>query len=268
VCDRAERATARAFLKARRAAVALGEYPGTAPGDLAQAYRIQDLALEEWGRPAVGWKVGRIPDPVVGQYGANRLAGPIFAVEETKGRDDPPIMPIFEGGFGAAEAEFLLRVGKAPSIADGPVTPQAAKRHVDAVHVGIEVASSPFSGINAGGPAVTISDFGNNNGLVIGPEIPDWQQVDFESWPVELQIGDRIAGTGKAADLPDGVFGAAAFLFNLLAGRGIAIRHGDWISTGAVTGVHEVEPGADVEARFGSFSSARCRIGKALPQAL
>ena len=35
-----------------------------------------------------------------------------------------------------------------------------------------------------------------------------------------------------------------------MARRGIALTPGQWISSGAVTGVHPVAPGAVVEARF------------------
>ena len=38
---------------------------------------------------------------------------------------------------------------------------------------GIEVASSPIPDINALGPTVIAADFGNNNGLLLGPELAD-----------------------------------------------------------------------------------------------
>ena len=45
----------------------------------------------------------------------------------------------------------------------------------------------------------------------------------------------------------DGPFGAACFLFNHLARRGIAVPPGTWISSGAVTGVHRVAIGDHVD---------------------
>ena len=35
--------------------------------------------------------------------------------------------------------------------------------HIGSVHIGLDVASSPFSGISDFGPLVTISDVGNNH---------------------------------------------------------------------------------------------------------
>lgn len=251
---------ARAFVEARQAGGALPDYPGTLPETLDQAYGIQERAIALFGGRVAGWKVGKIPSPLDEAHGVNRLAGPIFAdsVVEAAGEGDTPDMPIFSAGFGAAEAEFLLRLGDLPPSFDRAWTNEAAAAHVDAIHVGIEVASSPFPGINDHGPAVTVSDFGNNNGLVIGRAIP--REIDFHGWPVSLTVDGEVAGTGTAGGMLDGPFGAVRFLFELAARRGLPLAKGQWISTGAVTGVHQVAVGAAVEARFGTEYQLRCRI--------
>lgn len=253
-------AIAQAFVEARQAGNALVDYPGALPESLEEAYGIQQQAIGMFGGTIAGWKVGRIPDALVPTFGSNRLAGPIFAgaVVEVSG-DEAPEMPIFEDGFGAAEAEFLLRLGSLPDSFEGAWTNQAVAAYVDDIRIGIEVASSPFPGINAHGPAVTVSDFGNNNGLVIGAKIA--ANAGFLDWPVALTIDGETAGTGKAGDMLDGPYGAVRFLFELAAAGRLQLAPGQWISTGAVTGVHPVRPGAEVEARFGDAMRVRCRIG-------
>ncbi|OAN63182.1 2-keto-4-pentenoate hydratase [Sphingomonas sp. TDK1] len=246
---------ARAFVEARRTASPLPAFPGPIPPDLPAAYAVQDAALALVGQHAAGWKVGRINPPI---GGVDRLAGPIFA-DQIKA-EDGAAMPIFANGFGAAEAEFLLRVGRAPDPAQRRFSMDEARMLIDAVHVGIEIASSPFAGINDHGPMVTISDFGNNNGLVVGAAVAGWQDIDLNRWPVSLYINDAEIGFGLAADMLDGPFGAARFLFEHLAARGIAVTPGQWISTGAVTGVHPVAIGDRVEARFDARLSIRCTI--------
>jgi hypothetical protein len=54
--------------------------------------------------------------------------------------------------------------------------------------------------------------------------------------------------------------GAARFLFELMAERGIALKPGQWISSGAVTGVHAVGIGDRIEARFGADLAVGCMI--------
>ena len=248
-------AIARSFVEARRAGAALAVYPGSPPLTLSDAYLIQDAAIRLDGRTIVGWKVGRINPP---REGADRLAGPIFADQVFL--DDETAMPVIADGFAAAEAEFVLRVGTAPDPTKRNYTLDEARALIDAVHVGIEIASSPFPGINAGGAAVTISDFGNNNGLLVGVEAEGWREADINSWRVELSIDGVPIGDATAATMLDGPFGAARFLFEHLAARGIAVEAGQWISSGAVTGVHEVTVGQRVAARFDGRVAIGCTI--------
>lgn len=257
--DQSAEGIARAFVDARQAGAALPDYPGQPPRTLAEAYDIQAHAIDLHGRPIAGWKVGRIADPLVPTLGSNRLAGPIFADMVVEAGAEPPVMPVFEQGFAAAEAEFLLRIGSLPAPGRIVTSNDEAAAHIDAVRIGIEIASSPFPGINDLGPAVTVSDFGNNNGLVLGAPIPI--DAPLLRWPVSLRIDDVEVGAGTAAEMLDGPFGAARFLFALAAERALPLGVGQWISSGAITGVHPVRPGAAVEARFGEACSVRCKIG-------
>jgi len=248
---------ARAFVTARRDGHALPDYPGAIPPDLATAYRIQDAALQLATGEVVGWKVGRINPPI---DGIDRLAGPIFADTVFDATDGDLPMPVFAGGFAAAEAEFLIRIGTAPDPAKTRYTMDEARDLIDAVHVGIEIASSPFPGINALGATVTVSDFGNNNGLVVGTAIPDWRETDLNDWPVTLDINGTRIGAATAATMLDGPIGAARFLFEHMAARGIGLRPGQWISSGAVTGVHPVAVGDRVTAGFAGRYTTGCTI--------
>ena len=251
---------AQSFVDARRAGRSIPDYPGTVPTVLADAYAVQDAAIALNEAEIGGWKVGRINPPI---DGVDRLVGPIFIrtiVAERDAGEDPVAMPVFVGGFGAAEAEFLLRIGATPPAGKKRFTHEEAAALIDAVHVGIEIASSPLAAINDLGAAVTISDFGNNNGLVVGAAISDWRSAGIEQWPITLSIDGKIIGTGKAADMLDGPVGAARFLFELMAERGIALKPGQWISSGAVTGVHAVGTGDRIEARFGADLAVECAI--------
>jgi 2-keto-4-pentenoate hydratase len=131
---------------------------------------------------------------------------------------------------------------------------------IDRVHVGIEIASSPLATINALGPPVIVSDFGNNNGLLVGPEIADWRHSDFADWPVSMLIDGVKVGVGSAVAFPDGPVGSVRFLLNLMARRGIALNEGCWVSSGAISGVPDVLPGQSVEARFGTELRTACTI--------
>lgn len=254
------------FLSARRSAAGLSDYPGQMPSSLDEAYAIQDAAIAAWNRPIVGWKVGRVPPPVVGRFGTERLAGPIFSASVALVDGGEVEMSVFDQGFAAAEAEFLLRIGGAPEPGKVQFTLEEAASLIDAVHIGIEVASSPLRAINDLGPVAVVSDFGNNNGLVIGPPVPDWRSSDFEEWAVTTRIDGTEVGTGRATAFPDGAIGSARFLFELMARRGVALKPGQWISSGAVTGVHDAGPGQKVEALYNNGLGVRCRLVAAQPE--
>ena len=254
------------FVAARRAATGLADYPGDFPATLDEAYAIQDAAIAGWGRPVIGWKVGRVPPHLIDRFGTDRLAGPIFAGAPARGNGAAVEMPVFAEGFAAGEAEFLLRIGASPPAQKSAYSLDEAAGLIGAVHVGIEIASSPLGRINELGPVAVISDFGNNNGLVIGSEIPDWRSSGFEQWEVATLIDGAEAGRGRATGFPDGAIGAARFLFELTARRGIALSPGQWISSGAVTGVHVARPGQRVEARFAEGFSVACVLVAAKPE--
>lgn len=251
---------ARAFVAARREARALTAYPGDRPSDLAQAYDIQDRAIAIDGRAVAGWKVGKINAPDDARLGSNRLSGPIFV--DTVVEVPPDVfapMPVFAGGFAAAEAEFLLHVapgwnGILPSDDAG------TRALLDDVRLGVEIASSPYPGINADGSLVTISDFGNNAGLVIGAPLADWAAIDLCAIRVKTIIDDEVIGEATAATMLDGPYGAVRFLLANLQQRGFDVSGGLWVSTGAVTGVHPVTMGQHVRAVFGDHGEVLCHI--------
>lgn len=253
---------AQRFVAARRAASALSEYPGTVPQTLQSAYEIQARAIALQGGRIAGWKVGRILPPLDVTFGANRLAGPIFA-SALRQASEEPVMPVFASGFAAVEAEFLFQL-------DGRIDPkkrnwtcEEALDHVVAVHVGFEIASSPFAGINQLGPPVTASDFGNNNGLVVGPPIGNWKDKAYDRWDVATTINGASVGQGRATAFPEGSAGSVRFALEFFAGQGIKVAKGTWVSSGAITGVHDVKPGDRVISRFDGRLQIVCSIGAA-----
>jgi len=255
---------AAAFVNARRHARVLLDYPGTRPNNLADAYLIQDRAIALDGRAIVGWKVGRINPPDDRRLGSNRLVGPIFAdsVRSATGTDAEPEMRVYADGFAAAEAELMLHVAD-DWYRSEPRNDADTRALIDDVRLGIEIASSPYPKINADGPAVTASDFGNNAGLVLGQALAGWQHLDLCSILVSVEIDGQIVGQATAATMLDGPLGAVRFLIAHLTERGIDNPAGFWVSTGAITGVHDVMPNQHVRAIFGSYGDVRCRIQSA-----
>ena len=251
---------AQSFVEARRSAASLREYPGKMPLDLASAYAIQDAAIALWGDDVAGWKIGMVPPDLRGKLGVDRIAGPIFARQVIRASGDERVdLAVLRGGFAAVEAEFVLKIGRDQDPDQHVWSPTDAAVLIGAIHIGIELAGSPFAEINDHGPAVTVSDFGNNSGLVVGAEVKDWRAIDWAQASAKTSIDATQVGEGNAAMLPGGPLAALAFLLTHCARRGRALRKGQWISSGALTGVHQIEAGQSADLSFGDFGVLRCR---------
>lgn len=246
------------FVAARRAGAALEGFPGTVPDDLVTAYRVQDLAIAQWPDRVVGWKVGYIAPERRDASGDERLLGPIFARHFWNATGGSMPIPVFVGGFGAVEAEYVLRLE-----ADAPDdkldwTPDEAAALPSTLFIGVEVASSPLATINQLGPRVVVSDFGNNNGLLLGAEIADWTSLDEAQLLAETFIDGASVGSGGAERLPGGLRTAFAFALSRSARRGRPLKAGEYIATGNATGIHDIAVGQSARVVFHGHGTLDC----------
>lgn len=253
-------ALAERFVQARLKSEALAHYPGEEPRSLVEAYAVQDAAIALWPDDIAGWKVGLVQPQHRARYGAERIAGPIFRKQIAPATEAVSELPVIPGGFSAAEAELVLVVGKTPPAGKTDWTPEEADAFAGAMHAGLELAGSPFAGINDFGPAVTASDFGNNTGLVVGAEIPDWRARALDLLAASTNIDSAVVGAGSGANIPGGPLAAFAFILGHCAQRGLHLRVGDVVSTGAITGVHQVQVGQNIRVDFGAWGAISCRI--------
>lgn len=255
------------FVAARRSAAALPGFPGNQPGDLATAYLIQDRSRQVWPDQVVGWKVGLVPPHLQGALGSDRLAGPIFARNLWRANPgQPTVFPIFQGGFAAVEAEFVMTLASDLPMAGGDLSLAEADALAGAMHVGVETAGSPLATINDLGPTVVVSDFGNNAGLILGPEIPGWRDHDPARLTVRTLVDGEVVGQGSAASIPGGPIAAFRFLLSHARRRGIPLRAGDLVSTGAATGIHNVVPGSHARVIFDGVAELECIAVAAQPR--
>jgi 2-keto-4-pentenoate hydratase len=241
-----------ALLEARRSGRALPAFPSPVPVTLAEAYAIQQRLTAALGAPVLGWKVGRIPPALIETLGAERVAGPVLRVAELDGAA-PGDASVFAGGAGAIEAEVMLRLRAVP---DGRVTgSDDGLAWIDDIRAGFEVASSPAPDVHDHAPYGIIADIGINNGLLLGSRL---DIDDFATLAVETQIDGMTVGTGRAIDVLDGPWGSLSFLVELYQRGVIALKPGQWVSAGAITGVHPIGIGQTAVARFGVAAHIAC----------
>ena len=229
------------LVRARATARALSGPPEGLPDSLDGAYRLQQQSIADWDDEVAGWKVGGVPPAYLDRFDEKFLAGPIFArsirTVEQGGRVE---MPVFDGGFAAIEPEFVFRLGEGEDA--------------DRLFIGAEIASSPIPDINDYGPTAVISDFGNNNGLALGPEIEHWRSRDGAA-TIATHIDGECIAEKPLEDFRENALASLAFLRRLAAERGFDLPEGTLVSSGAITGVHEAKAGAQSLLDFGPFGS-------------
>jgi 2-keto-4-pentenoate hydratase len=253
--------------RARQARLALIEFPGAVPTTREDAYTLQDQQILLRQSSLVGWKVALTNPSFLQAFGAPRLVGPAFSdrlVDATAPADRVIPVAMIPGGFCAVEAEFIAVINQDINPEGSPVTAESAVNFVRSLHIGVEIAGSPVTLINDLGSFAATSDCGNNDGLILGPEIKGWQDLAPESLEATTMIDGVEVGRGHAAKVPGGPMAALAFLINCLSERKIRLRAGDLVSTGATTGVHEIKPGQSSVLDFGQRGVLKVAIQASL----
>ncbi|ACT60492.1 2-keto-4-pentenoate hydratase [Hirschia baltica ATCC 49814] len=249
---------AHAIVDARQRTGFIEQFPTPIAADLETAYAYQDTAIDMVEEKIVGWKIGRIVGDDVEKYGTDRLFGPIFESKIYHDKNEVTSAPVFSKGFAAVESEIIFEVAADTPADKTEWTTQEAIDYIANAYVGIEVASSPFTGINDNGPLVTITDLGNNYGLIVGEPIEDWKSLDCEKWTFDTLIEGEVIGTGNAAGIPGTPVESLRALLENTAKRGRPLKKGMLITTGAVTGVHSVKVGQAAIARFQNKVEIAC----------
>jgi 2-keto-4-pentenoate hydratase len=252
---------AEAFTTARAAGRRLDSFPGTPPATLDAAYAAQAAAIARWPDPVQGWKVARVAPAFASQFPDERLIGPVFARNVHRvPQGGVAQCPIFEGGFAAVEAEVVIVVAADSTPGKADWTAESVVPLVASMHIGVEVASSPLATLNDIGPGAVIADFGNNWGVVVGPEIANWREL--EAIEAETFIDGQSVGRGKVP-LQAGPLAALAFTLNKRAQQGQVLRAGDVISTGMITGVHDIRIGQRSRHVFAGVGEVSVELTKA-----
>jgi 2-keto-4-pentenoate hydratase len=255
----AAEAVAQAFVSARLKAAALPEFPGVLPADLNAAYAVQNIAIDIFPDDVAGWKIGKIPADLIAPLGAKSLSGAVFRKDVHYAAPGGSVeYGMFVGGFAAVEAEYMFEIGEDAPAGKTVWSTADAIATVKRMICGVEMAGSPLATINKIGPLAVVSDFGNNNGIIVGPEIPNWRDRVLTELTCETFINGKSVGTGMAANVPGGPLESLRFVAEVCAKWGRPLKAGMLVTTGAITGIHDVRPGEVARVEFKGLGAIQC----------
>jgi 2-keto-4-pentenoate hydratase len=232
------------------------------PEDRDEAYFVQDRMAEVIGEELSGWKVGATSSKMRELDGHDDvIPGRIFRSVTWQGEFHALASDRFSGA--RAETEFAFRLSRDLPVRADPWTPQELLPFAT-LHPAIEIIGNRHALKQASKQQrslMTIADNGGGIGFVFGGPVEDWQAIDFQNHEIWLRVdgGDRAENfLGQMRCEP---IVALADLANHLRERGIGLKKGDFVSTGAATVPQPVAGDSHVIADFGTIGKIEIRFG-------
>ncbi|GAA3219198.1 fumarylacetoacetate hydrolase family protein [Pseudonocardia petroleophila] len=216
------------------------------PADEAAGMAVQD-ALRTLVGESYGWKIAATS--AAGQAHV-RVSGPLPGPLFTRFRYGPgDVLPSHDLHMRVAEAEFAFRMGADVRPGDDVLAA------VEALHLAVELPDSRYTDFAAVGPAQLLADAACASRFVLGPEVPDWREVDLSTAGTALWINGAEAARGAGAAVLGDPRTALAWLAAELPRYGHHLRAGDVVTTGTTTTPPTIGPGDAVRADFGDLGS-------------
>ena len=227
------------FLAARRPGGALVvPAPEGALAKIEDAYAVQERVVRELG-PVGAWKVGAA-SPTAEPVRAPILAATIHA--------SPATLPAAGFHVIGIEAEIAYRLGADLPPRARPYTAEEVAAAVEGMLPAIELVDTRLADHTAAPPLWKLADNQINGGLVTGPLATEWRRFDPLSQPVRLEVEGTVVAEGRGGNTAGDPFRLLVWLANHLGSEGGGLRGGQIVTTGSLTGLRFVAPGARVRA--------------------
>jgi 2-keto-4-pentenoate hydratase len=230
-----------ALLEARRTRRWLSALPqGCRPGDLTEAYAIQDRVTRELG-PVVAWKVG------AGSPEAAPSRAPITASTLLKDGDRLPAAALNHIGV---EVEIAYRFARDLPARPQPYTREEVLAAIGSAHPAIEIADSRYAVWASQDRLSHVADQLNHGALIIGPGRTDWANVDPARQKVRLTLNGKLATEVVGGNPVGDLFRLLHWLANDGARSLGGLKAGCFVTTGSCTGVNFVKAPVEVLAEL------------------
>lgn len=248
------------LLKAHLEKTLLDDIPDDCkPGSPEDALEVQNVLLTHPAITHAGWKVARTNPELQKEAGLSEPAyGPIFSEFIFESGHT------FEKGFptaGGIECEFAVILGKDLPAAGAPYTMDQVADAIATMHPAVEITGCRYKTRDDLDRPAKTADFASNFAFVFGAGVSDWQKFDLPNHGVEHIVNGEVITTSTGANVLGHPLNSIIWLADKLAPRGLELKAGQWISTGAATGPIPAPAGSDVTAKFdGDLGSAHCKL--------
>ena len=217
-----------------------------------EAYFVQDRMCSVIGQDITGWKVDATSAKMRELDGHDDvIPGRIFSSVTFVG-------PVHELPFdrfpnARAETEFAFQLREDIPVRDRRWKASELEDKVS-MHPAVEIIGNRHQldeATKSQKSLMTVADNGGGIGFAFGSAFAGWKNLDFRNHSICLQVDDHPAAENFLGDMRCEPLEAMADLINHLSARGISLKAGDFVSTGAATVSQSFARGSRVTTDFG-----------------
>ncbi|WNJ88495.1 fumarylacetoacetate hydrolase family protein [Bosea sp. 685] len=220
------RSAGAALLGAIRAGGLLSHADIAAPATLDDAYAIQNAIVAGAG-PVGGWKVAPLREG--GEPRCSPLPHLLFAASPAR----------FNAGFLAtcrAEVEIAICLGADLVPRQEALSMAQVTAAIATIHPAIELLSSRFSEADTAPDLSRLADLQSCAGVVIGAGRTDWHEIALSDLSIEIALDTELRQASLPKPSLERTLAAIGWLAVHASKRGLHLKRGDIVMTGARLG--------------------------------
>ncbi len=216
---------------------------------LEDAYAVHTAVMAELG-PVGAFKTSKTPE-------GRQIMAPIPAADV---RDDGATFASDELVLAGIELEIAFRLESDPPPASAPDFEDRLRAAVVAVPA-IEVVDTRLAFHKTCHEMMKLADNQFNAGLVIGAPVTDWHGLDLANPDHDFSAGENTISEGRGAVPGGSAFEILAGFVRTVGDHCGGLRAGQYVTTGALSGLHWIDKGQRVSGRVAGLGEVSAMIG-------
>jgi 2-keto-4-pentenoate hydratase len=215
------------------------------PQEIESALKVQRRVIEVLGQEVGGWKCSLPPAP--GRINCAPIVKPSIV------RTSPAIIDA-TGATARIEPEVAFAMARdLPRRGTAALTESDVRAAIGETRLVLEILGTRYADPASASWLEMIADCVQNQGLYVGPLLPQGPDTSMAGFPV------TVRGSGRTLSTHDGRHGDGhplrplVWLANFLAERGDPLRAGQIVTTGSYAGAIEVPLATPLSVQFGDL---------------
>ncbi|MEO8508785.1 MAG: 2-keto-4-pentenoate hydratase [Betaproteobacteria bacterium] len=224
------------------------------PANVAEALAVQRRLGELIGQPIGGWKCS-VPSearPV--------LAAPIFAPTI---RSEPPYPVIGTGAIAKVEPEIAFVLARDLPARATPYSEAEVRGALREARFVLEIIGTRYADPTDITFPEMLADSVLNQGLFVGPVVPDAFNRPLEAFPVTVRASNGVLATRDGKHPDEHPLRPLFWLANHLAATSTPLSAGQIVTTGSYCGVIEVPLGEPLTFAYGDLGTLSVTLTRA-----